>query len=113
MEHLSKTMGVLIVCLVIVFIVVFNLDDYLYKKRLFEEGINAVITDVKYQNRGGYQYMYNDTYLWGSTFNFAWDKKFLSVGDSISKTQNSRLIKVYRKDIKGKYIYYNTFQSEE
>lgn len=113
MEHLSKTMRVIIVCLFIVLIVVFILDGYLYKKRLYEEAINAVITDVKYQNRGGYQYMYNDTYFWGSSFNFERDNKFLNVGDSISKSRNSRLIDVYRKNTDGGFVHYATFQINE
>ena len=104
------TMLALIAFLSLTFVSGLYIDNYLYSKRLIENRINSVITDVAHFNRGGYQYMYDESYFWASSFNLDTEKELLFVGDSIAKSPNSLYLKVYRKNRGLKYLHVATFK---
>lgn len=103
-------MMALIVMLIAFFVAGQYVENYLYNKRLLENKINTVITDVDHYYRGGNQYKYNNSYFWASSFNLDTKNEMLQVGDSISKQPNSLVLKVFRKSKDHKYRYQGSYQ---
>ena len=90
-----------------------NLDKYYFEKNLFESSINSKIMHVEYKGRGGYIYSYKNGSFSGDYFSMFKRTQFLKIGDSISKPSKSWNLKTFKKDKRGKYVFYREFKKED
>ena len=100
-----------IVILVIWRIYSSNKSNQDYTKRILELPINSKVIQVKYENRGGHKYFYDDTFFWSTTF-LSRNVQLLNVGDSISKEANSMTLHVYQKDEQNRYVLYKVLHGD-
>ena len=101
-------MTFVVLCIIIIRFVFLNLERKPYEESLYKEKIEGEIVKVEERNRGGYIYYYNDSFFWASDF-MENRKQILRVGDSVFKEPKSLELKVYRKSLNGRYLYYKTF----
>lgn len=101
---------IIIVAVFMSSILYINLEEYYLEKNLFESSINSKILKVEYKGRGGYIYSYKNGSFSGDYFSMSRLTQFLKVGDSISKSSKSWNLKTFKKDKRGRYVFYREFK---